>query len=126
MLSRLEILKLLLKVEGDERLHCPPANIQINAPLALIQVDLKARQVALRQVLEIPGKKLVGSEGYWTMDGRAHHDIDKAYVLTTCDTLEEALEDIEDYGADTCIVDVATQTIVESLMWRDKPYTEEE
>ena len=40
------------KIEDDERHHYPPALIQVNAPLALIQVQLQARRDALEEVLE--------------------------------------------------------------------------
>ena len=38
------------KIEDDERYHYPPANIQINAPLALIQLEFTSRIRALKQV----------------------------------------------------------------------------
>lgn len=63
---------------------------------------------------------MAGKEGYWLMDGRANYDVDDAYVLRSCNTLEEAQIHINDYGADTCIVDVETQEVVDSLMWRMK------
>ena len=62
----------------------------------------------------------MGKQGYWLMDGRANYDVDKAMVLETCNTLEEAQASINNYGADTCIVDVETQKVVDSLMWRTK------
>jgi hypothetical protein len=61
---------------------------------------------------------------YWLMDGRANYDIDTAMVLETADTYAEAMESINDYGADTCIVEVdddkETQELVYSLMWKDE------
>lgn len=42
----------LKKIEGDQRFHYPPAQIQINAPLALIQIQLKARHDALEECLK--------------------------------------------------------------------------
>ncbi len=42
-----------INIEGDERLHYPPANVAINAPLALIQVQLEATQATLRWVLKL-------------------------------------------------------------------------
>jgi len=59
-------------------------------------------------------------QGYWLMDGRANYSVDDAIVLECCDTLKEAKEHINDYGADTCIVDVETQNVIDSLMWRKK------
>ena len=42
---------------------------------------------------------------YWAlMDGRAKDDVDSAMVLEVCDTEDEALASINDYGADTCVV----------------------
>lgn len=61
---------------------------------------------------------MAGKKGYWLMDGRANYDVDRAMVLECCDTLEEAKANINEYGADTCIVDVETQEVVDSLMWR--------
>ena len=49
---------------------------------------------------------------YWIMDGRANLDIDRALVLETCDTLEEAREALDLYADDSVIVDVETQEIV--------------
>ena len=40
----------IARIEGDERLDYPPAQIQINAPLALIQVELKALRTAYYKV----------------------------------------------------------------------------
>ena len=44
------------KIEADERFKYPPATVFSNAPLALIQVELKSRHRVLTQVL----KKLEG------------------------------------------------------------------
>ena len=49
---------------------------------------------------------------YWLMDGRAAYSVDDATVLETCDTLEECAESINDYGDDTCIVDVKLQLMI--------------
>jgi len=38
------------EIDKDERFHYPPAQVQVNAPLALIQVSMKARHTALKQV----------------------------------------------------------------------------
>ena len=45
-------------------------------------------------------------EQYWVMDGRANYSIDDALVLVTCDTFDGAMEHVNDYGNDTCIVKV--------------------
>jgi hypothetical protein len=39
-------------VEADERYHYDPASYQINGPLALIQVDLKARHRLASRLLD--------------------------------------------------------------------------
>ena len=39
----------IVEIEDDDRFQAPPANVEIKAPLALIQVDLKARLSAYRQ-----------------------------------------------------------------------------
>lgn len=41
----------IARLKRDERYSYPPAQVQINAPLALIQVDLKARVQALEWAL---------------------------------------------------------------------------
>ncbi len=38
------------KLLNDERFHYPPANVIVNAPLALEQVSMKARMRALDEV----------------------------------------------------------------------------
>ena len=52
------------------------------------------------------------------MDGRANSNIDKALVLETADTFDEAMQSINDYGTDTCIVKVTDdgQELVYSLV----------
>lgn len=48
----------LAQVEADVRIHYPPATVQVNAPLALIQVNLDTESRALRWVLDMePLKK---------------------------------------------------------------------
>lgn len=49
--TNIEIKARLKEIESDERLHYPPADVQINAPLALIRVDLKAERRILRWIL---------------------------------------------------------------------------
>lgn len=44
---------------------------------------------------------------YYLMDGRAKFAIDKASILETCDTMKEAMANINNYGSDTCIVEVS-------------------
>ena len=41
------------KIKTDERYSYPPADIFINAPLALIQVDMKARVRVLEKILKV-------------------------------------------------------------------------
>jgi hypothetical protein len=52
MKSETEIRKRLTEIENDERLSYPPATIQVNAPLALIQTQLETASTYLRWVLE--------------------------------------------------------------------------
>lgn len=54
---------------------------------------------------------------YCLMDGRYVLDPDRALVNETCDTLEEAVNSINDYGADTCIVSVDADTGKEALLY---------
>lgn len=46
-----EIKDKLLELESDERLSYPPAIVQINAPLALIQTEIEAKVRILKWVL---------------------------------------------------------------------------
>lgn len=46
-----EIVARLAKIMEDDRLSQPPATIQINAPLALIQLELETKRDTLRWVL---------------------------------------------------------------------------
>ena len=62
----------------------------------------------------------MSKQGYWLMDGRANYSVDDAFVLECCNTLKKAKANINNYGADTCIVDVETQEVIDSLMWRTK------
>ncbi len=48
-------LQRLQEIETDERLFYPVANIQINAPLALIQVSLKSEAQGIRFALREAG-----------------------------------------------------------------------
>jgi hypothetical protein len=51
MKSEAEVRALLKKIESDERLWYKPALVQINAPLALIQVEGETKANMLRWVL---------------------------------------------------------------------------
>ena len=42
--------KRMKEIDRDTRYHYPPANTQINAPLALIQTEMDAEMRALRTV----------------------------------------------------------------------------
>jgi len=54
--SGAELRRRIAEVEADERFHYPPARVDVNAPLALIQVEGKAVVQALRWALgELPG-----------------------------------------------------------------------
>ena len=48
-----EIRKRLAEIDADDRYHYEAAEVEINAPLALIQVDMKAEAYALAWVLGI-------------------------------------------------------------------------
>ena len=50
-----EVLAEIERLETDERYHYNSANVFVNAPLALIQVDIAARITILKWVLQIPG-----------------------------------------------------------------------
>lgn len=41
------------RIDEDERFHYEPANVFVNAPLALIQTDLRAQMKSYKQVLLI-------------------------------------------------------------------------
>ena len=43
----------MAKIEADERYHYKPALVQVNAPLALIQVEMGSRIAILRQIKEL-------------------------------------------------------------------------
>ena len=47
-----EIRKQITELEADERHKLPPALVDINAPLALIQVEIDAKLIALKWVLD--------------------------------------------------------------------------
>lgn len=49
-----EIRARLAEIEADERLQRPPAKVDINAPLALVQVGLEEASNTLRWVLGLP------------------------------------------------------------------------
>lgn len=52
MKNEKQIRDLLFDYLNDERIHYKPALVQINAPLALIQVDLNARIRTLEWILD--------------------------------------------------------------------------
>lgn len=58
MKNEIEILKKLKEIKDDERLSYPSANVEINAPLALIQISLEGQISILK----------------WVLDGKALHD----------------------------------------------------
>jgi len=58
MKTRLQIAGRLAAIASDDRYHAPPALVEINAPLALIQVALETEAIALAWVLdESPPKR---------------------------------------------------------------------
>mgnify|MGYP001568119754 CR=1 FL=1 len=55
MRTEFEIRNRINKIDADERYHYPSARVDVNAPLALIQVALGTEAIALAWVLgEIP------------------------------------------------------------------------
>lgn len=46
----------IAEIKADDRFHYRPALVQINAPLALIQVDMKAKVYAYEFALELLNK----------------------------------------------------------------------
>ena len=57
-----EIRRELEKVEADERINYPAAAVQINAPLALIQLSLTTKANTLRWALGIPTRQYYGKD----------------------------------------------------------------
>jgi len=51
MKTKQKIKEEMEQLQADERLSYPPALVQVNAPLALIQVELKAKLKTLQWVL---------------------------------------------------------------------------
>jgi len=52
----------IAKIEADPRHHYEPALVQVNAPLALIQVEMTARKQALKEA-EQQLRAIIGAEG---------------------------------------------------------------
>jgi hypothetical protein len=52
MKTEAEIKKQIADMQKDERLEGPPATVDVDAPLALIQVDLEAQIRTLKWCLE--------------------------------------------------------------------------
>lgn len=52
MKSEKEIRERLREIENTEQIKMKPANIQINAPLALIQIELESKRDILKWVLQ--------------------------------------------------------------------------
>ena len=53
----------IVEIEADSRYRDKPALIQVNAPLALIQVEMKAKLVVLKQIQKITGRKRDSASG---------------------------------------------------------------
>ena len=51
MKTKKEIQEKLKEIESDERLSYPPASIFLNAPLALIQIELETKARTLKWIL---------------------------------------------------------------------------
>lgn len=54
MLTENKIKEILHTIESDERMAYKTANVQTNAPLALIQYGMECKSDILRKVLELP------------------------------------------------------------------------
>lgn len=50
--TKAEIKDVIKKIEADERLSYEPAKVEVNAPLALVQVNLQAKVDTLKWVLK--------------------------------------------------------------------------
>lgn len=50
--AKKKCLQIISEVEGDERHHYPDANVIVNAPLALIQVQLEQRKRTAKEILK--------------------------------------------------------------------------
>ena len=59
MKTQIEIDNMLSRVEGDKRLYYGTAIIQINAPLALIQLVLETQSNTIRDILGLPRRDFV-------------------------------------------------------------------
>ena len=57
MKTQTEIEQMLMQIEADERLSYPPANIETNSILAMIQLGGKMQSDVLREVLGMPRKE---------------------------------------------------------------------
>jgi hypothetical protein len=57
-LGRLKCQEIIQRIEADDRYQAPPALVAINAPLALIQVDLTAKIRTAREILRALGGEL--------------------------------------------------------------------
>jgi hypothetical protein len=51
---------------------------------------------------------------FFIMEGRARFDVDNAIVVSCCDSLEEAIEEMKEYyiGYDYVVVDTSTNEVV--------------
>ena len=56
MRPMVELLAELKRLEEDERLWYETANVEINAPLALIQLGLETKSDILRWCLQLPSR----------------------------------------------------------------------
>lgn len=50
---RNKLMDIIAEVDGDERHNYPPANVQINAPLALVQVALAERKRTALEIMRV-------------------------------------------------------------------------
>ena len=54
---------------------------------------------------------------YNLFDGRYTYNPDRALVMEGCDTLDKAIRCINDYGADTCLVQIDDDAGTERLLY---------
>ena len=57
-----QVMARLVELEKDERIHYPVARVDVNAPLALIQIALVTEAQALRRILELKPRKYYGED----------------------------------------------------------------
>jgi len=62
MKTKEQITKMLEEIEADTRLEQPAAHVEVNGPLAIIQIELKTRAGAFRDILGLPRRMYHGED----------------------------------------------------------------